>query len=64
MAVADIDPLPDPASLYFLRGRCCSCSCSDGGSDCVATDGDNNYDAVSSSDVMGIFNDSSSLDTS
>ena len=62
MTAADIDPLPDPASLDFLRGHCCSCS--GGVSDCAATDGDNNNDPVSSSDVMGIFNDSSSLDTS
>jgi hypothetical protein len=26
MTAADIDPLPDPASLDFLHGRCCSCS--------------------------------------
>ena len=62
MTAADIDTLPDPASLDFLCGRCCSCS--GGVLDCAATDGDNNNDAVSSSDVMGIFNDLSSLDTS
>ena len=40
MTAEDIDPLPDPASLDFLRGRCCSCS--GGVSDCAATGGDNN----------------------
>ncbi len=53
LTVADVDPLPDLASLDFLRGRCLSCSGS--ASDCAATDEDNNNDAVSSSDVMGIF---------
>ena len=41
--------------MDFLHGHCCSCSGS--ASDCVATDGDNNNDAVSSSDVVGIFID-------
>ena len=41
MTAADIDTLPDPASLDLLRGRCCSCS--GDVSDCAAADGDNGY---------------------
>ena len=53
LMAADVDPLPDLASFDFLRGLCLSCL--GGASDCAATDKDNNNDAVSSSDIMGIF---------
>ena len=55
LMAADVDPLPDLASLDFLCSCCCSCSGK--ASDCAATDGNNNNDVVSSSDVVGIFID-------
>lgn len=53
MTALDVDPLPDLASLDFLH-RCC-CSCLGSASDCVVMDSNNSNDAVSSSDVVGIF---------
>ena len=53
MTAADVDSLPDLASLDFLCSHCCSCL--GGASDCAATNDDNNNDAVSSSNVMSIF---------
>ena len=55
MTAANMDPLLDLASLDFLRSHCCSCL--GGASDCAATDDDKNNDAMSSSDVVGIFID-------